>query len=357
MRHLLLAFAAAVLLAVPSGAAPGDAFPDLQFDGLLAPGDYPHLGLSEGRGAFALSQVPGELLVLEFFNRYCLTCQRQAADLEAFFRATAEGDLAGRVRLLAVGVGNRDRELRAFRQEFGATYPLTADPTFERFLALGDVGVTPFTVFLTRRGGQWTLADHHLGAQGEVGLLARSRVLLQGATAAHGGLPGDERDFHPPLGLTGEEQAAKAKEFLERVAGQAVAVDVMSAASKIQVYRALDAGGRPTGLYARIASRDPVCDVCHAVHFVFAFDREGRVRGYEPLHVTKFGNELWSPADNERLWTRLADRPLRTLEFDADVDAVTSATMSSALIFDEIRRAAALLPALAKPEPPARPER
>ncbi len=349
MRRSWIALAVAVLFACPSGAAPGDAFPDLRFDGLLAPEDYPRLGLPDGQGAFSLSQVPGDLLVLEFFNRYCLTCQRQATDLEAFFRAVAEGGLAGRVRLLAVGVGNRTRELKAFRQEFGLTYPLTADPTFERFLALGDVGVTPFTVFLTRRGGQWTLIDHHRGGQGDVALLARSRVLLRGGTEPGGGLPGDERDFHPPLGLSDAEQETRARDFLARVAGAPVTVEVVTPTPKARVYRALDAAGTPTGLFARIASRDPVCDVCHAVHFLFAFDREGRARGYEPLHVTKFGNEPWSPGDNERLRARLVNRELKGLEFDAEVDAVTSATMSSALIFDEIRRAAALLPALAPP--------
>ena len=40
---------------------------------------------------------------------------------------------------------------------------------------------------------------------------------------------------------------------------------------------------------------------------------------------------------------RLRNRPMAELAFDVEVDAVTSATMSAALIFDEVRRTAALL--------------
>jgi hypothetical protein len=89
--------------------APGGAFPDLAFDELAAAEDYGTLGLTTSAGPVRLSQVPGDLLVLEFFNEHCFNCQRQAPLMESFFRASSSGDLAGRVRVLGVGVGSRLR--------------------------------------------------------------------------------------------------------------------------------------------------------------------------------------------------------------------------------------------------------
>ncbi|HSH70940.1 MAG TPA: hypothetical protein VK997_13535 [Deferrisomatales bacterium] len=325
----------------------GAAFPDMEFESLLAPEDYAHLGLARTKGGFRLGEVPGELLVVEFFSPYCLTCQRQAPYLETFHQAVRGGDLADRVRLLTVGVGSRAKELLKFRSELGLAYPITADPFFERLLELGDPGGTPFTVFLARREGHWILADFHLGFQGDAELMARSRALVEGRaevvaeTAAAG-----DRDHHPPLGLSEVQQAKRAREFLSRVAGEDVRVVTVAVPGQGRVYQPLTVDGSPGGLFARIASRDPVCDVCHAVHFLFAFDTTGGVRGFEPIHVTKYGNEVWSAEDAARLEGRLRGRAMSALVFDPEVDAVTSATMSSALIFDEVRRAAALLPRL-----------
>jgi hypothetical protein len=345
------------LLTCAAGSAPaagvrlnvqlGEPFPDMVFDGLLAPEDYPTLGVSQREGPVQLSAVPGQMLILEFFNRYCLTCQRQAPLLEAFFQTVQSGDLAGRVRLLSVGVGNRTKDLKRFRREYELTFAMAPDPFFERYMELGDPGGTPFTVFLLRKDDRWVLADYHLGMQGDTVLLARSRVLLEGRTdfdRVDKVVLGD--DYHPPLGLDEEGRLERAGSFLARVAGKKQEVDAVEVAEKVRVFRALGPDGKPNGLYARIVSRDPLCDVCHAIHFIFAFDREGQVRGFEPIHVTKYGNEIWSPEDNARMDSTLKGRKLEGIVFDPDVDAVASATMSSTLIFDELRRTAALLPSL-----------
>ncbi len=325
----------------------GEPFPDMEFPGLLEPGDYAALGLARTRGPVRLSELPGQLLVLEFFNRFCLTCVRQAPYLARVWETVRGGDLEGRVYVLGVGTGNRAKGLRRFRQETGARYPLAPDPTFDRFLELGDPGGTPFTVFLVRRGGSWVLADYHMGLQGDTEILARVRVLLEGRAQVEPcpEEPPTPRVYHPPLGLTEGEQQARAEALLRRVAGRPVRAEPVAVAG-VRLFRAVDSDGGPLGLFVRIVSREPVCDVCHAIHFLLVFDDTGRVRGFEPIHVTKFGNELWSPEDVARMASRLVGRSMEGLAFDPDVDAVTSATMSSALIFDEARRTARLLPLL-----------
>ena len=354
-RTLAAALALIALGALPCDAvrsqlntAVGDAFPDMTFEALLAPGDYTRLGLGATEGSFRLSQVPGDLLVLEFFNQYCMSCQRQAPYLDSFLGAVEAGDLAGRVRVLAVAVGNRPKALKEFRREFSASYPIAPDPLFDRFLEVGDPGGTPFSLFLLRRETGWILADYHMGLQGDTELMARSRVLLEGASELRPPEPDEPRpERHPPLGLSRAEREDRARAFLARVQGAPVEVRTVEVSGRGSVFEALGADGQGLGLYARIGSRDPVCDLCHAVHFLFAFDSQGRARGFEPIHVTKYGNEVWSAEDAARMERALQGRAVAELEFAPEVDAVTSATMSSALIFDEVRRAAALLPELA----------
>ena len=108
------------------------------------------------------------------------------------------------------------------------------------------------------------------------------------------------------------------------------------------VYRArIPLSGRR--IYARAATRAPVCVVCHAVEFMYVFDETGVILVFEPIQVTKYGNAYWDEDDLAHFTSRLEGRRLTELKFDSEVDTVTSATMTSALIYDEVRRSRALL--------------
>ena len=127
-------------------------------------------------------------------------------------------------------------------------------------------------------------------------------------------------------------------QFLSRVVGSQVKIKLLDLGETRFLYQAVATDDQPLEIYGRVARRGPVCDLCHPITFLFAFDGDGAVRGFESVNVTKFGNALWDGQDEERLRSRLAERSVFDLPFDPDLDAVTSATMSSALIFDEVRR-------------------
>lgn len=344
----------AVSLAVPAGAAdapgqvrlkPGDPFPDLEFYGLLAPEDYPHLGLSRRDGPVRLSEIPGEVLVLEFFNKSCVPCQRQVREVEAFYRELERRGLRERVRLLAVAAGNQPKYLGKYRRKRRLTYPITADPQFDQWRRVGGAGRTPFTVFLVRRDGRWLLARYSFGVQESQALLGHGLALLANPETALAqndpGIPLSDPTLILPVDALGVRE--RARRLFRRATGEpeadAVELDLGNGA---RVYQAVS-GGRRLPVFAKLASRPPVCEVCEAVHFLFAFDRSGKILGFEPIHVTKYGNEPWSDRDNRFFEGRLKGRAMDGLPFDPEVDAVAMATMSSALIFDEIRRTLPLL--------------
>jgi peroxiredoxin len=295
-------------------------------------------------GGFRLSEIPGDVLLLEFFSSRCPTCQRQAPQLDGVFRAVSSGALAGRVRVIAIGAGDSRRDLEAFQQDQRVSYPLVPDPWFDLYGQLGSLPRSPVTLFLRKQAGRWVQADALQGRADSSVLLERAKQVLEGQDATSAAAPGEgAAPYDPPLGLDEARQQAKALVFLSGIDPSVRAVAVVGLSGGMRVYRALRAGGNPVGLYARFASREPVCDVCHAVHFLLAFDEAGSVRGFEPIHVAKVGNQPLSPDEEALLRSRLVGRKMQELRFEPTVDSVTGATLSASVIFDEARRTARLL--------------
>jgi hypothetical protein len=97
--------------------------------------------------------------------------------------------------------------------------------------------------------------------------------------------------------------------------------------------------GIPELFFAKLVSRNPVCDVCHAAHFVLIFDHNGVVADFIPLHITKYGNRDWTAEEIKKTRDRLIGKSvLQPLSFDPHADAVSGATMSSALVFNSVER-------------------
>jgi hypothetical protein len=106
------------------------------------------------------------------------------------------------------------------------------------------------------------------------------------------------------------------------------------------IYRGEAAGET---LYAKVFSRKPTCDVCHGIHFIIVFNREGIITGFTPIYLTKYGNIQWSADDTAFMRERVIGRSMLTQKpFNHAVDAVSSATMSSALIFNSLNKLSAV---------------
>jgi len=97
-------------------------------------------------------------------------------------------------------------------------------------------------------------------------------------------------------------------------------------------------------LFAEVGNRSAICDVCHSVHFFYIFDRNGQVLNFTPLHLTKYGNVDWNQEEIDAFTRRVVGKNIVDFKtFQPDVDAVTSATMTSAIIFNDITRGLELM--------------
>jgi hypothetical protein len=334
--------------------SPGKPFPPFTFTGPLPAADRSYLGLPSGEGdvAFTADEIPAEFLVVELFNRFCFGCRVQAPLMnQVHALVAADPLLAPKIRFLGLGVGNSSRDMEIHRREFSIPFPLLPDPRFLIQDAIGDTEGTPYTIVLRRTAGKMVVVHTEYGVMASPKELAS--VLGSLAVAAPATLPtaGEashrpaERDVHDPPPA---EIASRVRESFRRSGLTAPEVAEFLLPSGERLFTATEGTRR---LWVRLLRRSPVCDVCHPVHFLITFDGGGRVTDFDALWVTKYGNEPWTGEEVEFLRRRLVGLSVRERRpFDAATDAVTSATISSSLIFDSVGRTGEILDLLRQPE-------
>jgi peroxiredoxin len=89
-------------------------------------------------------------------------------------------------------------------------------------------------------------------------------------------------------------------------------------------------------LFSRVASRPSLCDICHDSHFIYILDQEGIIQNFIPLQLTKEGNIQWTEDDVQKIEALVFGRSIfDNFPFNPNVDAVSTATMTSSLVFEE----------------------
>ena len=335
--------------------AQGDHFPTLTFENVLNNEERAYLGLGD-RTTFSMQDLDPELLVVEFLNKYCYHCQQQAPILNRVYEAVeADSTLRGRVKMVGVGVGNTRFQLEKFREEKGNPFPLVSDFTFEAYEAVGSPK-TPFTVLLRRdEEGKRVVASAHRGViYSDEGFVEEIRAILQYDV----GLLTLRRPSEVPIRvreevtpeLSDEELIDTVTSAVESAGGTVQTLKRITLPTSGHVYiGTVEHEGRHLKRFAKVVSRASFCDVCHDIHFIYVFDEVGTVLRFEPIHLTKTGNWEWDENDVAKMRDRLQGRSLSDpFEFDPEVDAVTSATISSHLIFLSLEEGKDLLEELKK---------
>lgn len=324
----------------------GNPFPEVT----LALPDDPelknYLGI-ENPAAFTLSEIRGELVLVEFLNVHCPHCQMQAPAYNELFKELAAGQ--EKIRLLGIAVGNLPREVDAFRQAYAVRFPIVADPGFAIWRAI-DGTATPYTVYVrqTKSGQPGIVAGTHLG------LNTRYRA-LQAELIKLADLPPEQMVAEAvrveearqgiSLPVAEGELEYRVRNTLLQSGGVIRDFSRVTLRSGRQVYAArMQFDDRQSVRFAEVVSRPSVCDICHDVHFIYAFDLQGRIHGFASLQLTKYGNVDWNQREITAMRKRLLGKSLLEYQaFNPGLDAISSATITSAMIFDSLNQAASLL--------------
>lgn len=336
--------------------SPGDYFPDFRFSHEISGADAAYLGVAgqvRNRDGFLAQQVWGDLLVLEIFNRYCYTCQQQAPMMNrAYEMVVSDPSLSRKVRFLGVGTGNTNKVVRNFAKEFLVPFPLLPDPEFEIMRALGNPGGTPFTLLLRKTSaGMMVVKEHYGSIDSPEQLVDEIRdALKENFEEMAAGEPPMEvapwlaKDLKPPL--SEDDIMDRVQESIKRAGYGSVGLYTVKTPSGEKVYIGESKRGK---VFSRMISRLPVCDVCHPIHFIITFNSRGQVIDFDAVFVTKYWNRKWNKSEVEKMRKKLMGiSVLEDRQFDPDVDAISTATMSTSIIFDSVVRTGKIFEILKK---------
>ncbi len=335
----------------------GDFFPEFPFPMALSRGEVGYLGLptkflglTKGENFF-LREVKAELIVLEYTNKYCFSCQLLAPVMNKVFeRVENDERLRGRVKFLGVGAGNNRDEVNSFKAEKKVPFPIVPDPKFQAFEAVGEPGATPFTLFIRNTSSGLLVVRVKIGLTREPEkLLSEINESLRADWRA---MMGQEKDLSlqeaKAMKLShwyNEDQLReKARESMSSPKWKVRKVMKVILPGGEEIYAGeIQTGNQKSYLFAKLASRAPICDLCHATHFFFAFDEKGMVVNFLPLEVTKADNAPWDEKEIDRMRRRLIGRSiLHPTDFNPEVDSISSATMTAALIVGSVNEAKSL---------------
>jgi peroxiredoxin len=333
----------------------GDFFPEVPMQVPEDAKDRAYLGLSEGK-TFTLKQVKADLVVVEIINVYCPICRLQASIYNKLFNLIEnDPETKARIKLIGIAAGNGNAEVKDFRDKRDVPFPILPDRYFEMHRAIGG-SRTPFTIYVRQdpSGRAGVVMGTHLGAdQNYKRLFADLRGLMAEDLASirkeRRNKAGDTIIIKPLL---------NEKNLLEKVKNTFTTFNgeiqnfqkIALTKSSRKVFTCLvERKGRPERMFAEVVSRPPPCGDCHDIHFIYVFDASGTILKFVPIQLTKKGNKAWNNDEVVKMQKRLLGKSItQRLLFDPDVDAISGATITSAVIFDSLSQGERLLQELKK---------
>lgn len=319
----------------------GENFPNLLVNEKLSPSELKYLGISKKKEKFYLKEIKADLILIEVLNVYCPSCQTQAPIFNELFNLIEKDPKTkDRIKMIGIAAGNNETEAKSFRKRFGIAYPIIPDLKFKIIDIVGSTRA-PFHIALRKSSEEMVVARAHLGRIEDyagyfedVSAIMTYKIAMIKKTKK-GESPEPQKSLRPDipedklisLVKKGMKEAGKEiKEFRE-----------IELKNREVVYMGRTGEER---LFAKVASREAICDICENTHFIFVFDSKGKVVNLVPILLAKYGNKEWTKEDINKIKGRLVGRYLyNPFDFDSKVDAVSQATMTSALVFDSLERA------------------
>ena len=301
--------------------------------------DKTYLGLKDDVKPI-LRNAQAELIVLEFMNVYCPSCQMQVPIFTQLYSAIEnDQNLKSRVKMLSIAVGNNQKEVDAFKTARGVPFPMIPDPSFTIYEKLAKSMRSPYTLMLRKdKDNKLVSVASHLGlVRSYESYLTELKAVMQYDPET---IELKQKEQKAAIGTgsfkwSEDELEEKIKEILIKVSeDEDITVNIKNV-PKLEgsiVYEGVDS--QDIKHYAVAVGKESICDICHAIQFIYVFSEKGNIVEFEPIHLTKYGNKTWSEADIEKMRKQIVGRSiLQPVNFNSEVDAVTTATVTSAVIF------------------------
>jgi hypothetical protein len=218
------------------------------------------------------------------------------------------------------------QEIKIFKNKFKINFPIVPDEKLKVYEAIGGTR-TPFTLILKDN----KIIYGHLGLISDYNELYA--VLLDKKTF----YKVIAKEKHKPKPVSDNLVIEKIKPKFKNI----------SDIKKFKNYYKVLADGKI--YYVVVVNSSSVCNICHPVQFIYIVTQDGKIYDFIPIYITKRFNKEWSQEEVDKMRSRLIGRTiLKELTFNRNIDAVTSATISSSMIFHFINQAKNFLPVTSK---------
>jgi len=131
--------------------APGSTLPEFEIETPALPEMRAYLGI-KGGGAFSLSQIPADLIVVEFFSIFCHTCHQNAPIANQLYKSIKEDkELSKNIKMIGIGLASKSKEIDLYKQKFKVEFPLFSDPQ-KKAKTRSKVKHVPLTIVVDKSG-------------------------------------------------------------------------------------------------------------------------------------------------------------------------------------------------------------
>lgn len=186
MKHLIFCTAAVFILStvfardIPAEESIGEQLLSITLQAPEKKTDVSYLGIEEA-GSFRITDIPCDVLLVEIFSMYCPHCQKEAPNLNEFFRLLRNSDrFAERIKMIGIGVGNSAFEVNYFRKQYDIKFPMFPDQDFAIHKILGEVRTPYFIGIKFEKDGSTTVFLSETGPRGKPEVFFRDLIKRSG---------------------------------------------------------------------------------------------------------------------------------------------------------------------------------
>jgi len=322
----------------------GDLFPQITMSVPTQPEDRRYLGLFDS-DKFTLMDVKADVVFLEILNTHCFSCKKQARLNKKLFELI-NSDLSKkeRIKIFGIAVGNDANEVQTYKKEYNILYPIIPDPDFRIHGAIG-VSKTPYSIYIRKEPttGSGLIMGTHLGPN-----LFYEELFDQLSAMLSEQLPPVlstelAEETHPEAAvqqLSKNEMEVRMNAAFESIGGTLVHIKEILSPDSGHVYAGkLKKGGEIQRLFGVIENRTVPCDVCHDADFLYVFDDTGKVLLFQSIRLSKYDNLPWDENDISLIRSRIVGKYIfHHIPYYPKVDAVSSATITTAVIYDSMSK-------------------
>ena len=125
----------------------GDLYSQTKFPVPHLDGAKAYLGLLEDQKDFTLTEINAEVIIVEVFSMDCPICQRSVKKYNKLYELIRQKGLNDKIKIIGIGIGNSELEMKLFQKKYEAIFPLSSDPDSKSYRMVGHVRIPYIMVF------------------------------------------------------------------------------------------------------------------------------------------------------------------------------------------------------------------